>query len=223
MASRGRPKKQLTYDRAAVKRLNERFRKIEKDYGTGSSRYYQSLQNRLESHPNSILSKAYKYDVDYATGETKIRLLNKTEFMAAPKSVQEALISELARGLDAKTTTKIGMEISNHNSAEGLRNSAIFGEGMSEYSDEEIGNHFKIYQQMKDWIKTRQSDIDDAYLYHLMTTGMFSGRTFNDRDWREYVAKKIGMDDDTIRMLGAQGNEQEGGRHYGTERKARRG
>ena len=35
MASRGRPKKQLTYDRAAVKRLNERFRKIQKEYGTG--------------------------------------------------------------------------------------------------------------------------------------------------------------------------------------------
>lgn len=222
MASRGRPKKQLTYDRAAVKRLNERFRKIQKEYGTGSSRYYQSLQNRLESHPNSITSQAYKYEVNYETGETKIRLLNQTEFMAAPKSVQEAVLSELARGLEAKTTTKRGMKISNHNSAEGLRNSEIFGEGMSKYSDEEIGEHFKEYQYMKDWINMRQSNIDDVYLYNLMTSGMYVGKTFNDKDWREYVAKKIGMDDDTIRMMEAQGNEQEGG-HYGKERKARRG
>lgn len=222
MASRGRPKKQLVYDRAAVKRLNERFRKIQKKYGTGKSRYYQCLQNRLESHPNSITSQAYKYVVDYATGETKIRLLNQTEFNAASKAVQEAVISELARGLAAKTTLRAGMDANNHNSAESLRNSEIFGEGMHDYSDEEIGNHFEIYQQMKDWLKTRQSDIDDAYLYNLMTTGMYSGKTFNDRDWKEFVAKKIGMDNDTISMLGAQGNEQEGG-HYGKERKARRG
>ena len=220
MASRGRPKKQLTYDKAAAKRLNERLRKIEKVYGTGSSRYYQSLQNRLESHPNSTTSKAYKYEVDYKTGETKIRLLNKTEFMAAPKSVQEAVLSELKRGLEAKTTTKIGMEISNHNSAEGLRNSPIFGEGMSGYSDFEIGEHFKEYQYMKDWIEMRQSNIDDVYLYNLMTSGMYVGKTFNDKDWREHVAKKIGMDNDTLKMMEAQGNEQGG--QYGKERKARR-
>lgn len=221
MASRGRPKKQLTYDKAAAKRLNERLRKIEKVYGTGSSRYYQSLQNRLESHPNSITSQAYKYEVDYKTGETKIRLLNKTEFIAAPKSVQEAVLSELKRGLEAKTTTKIGMEISNHNSAEGLRNSPIFGDAMSGYSDFEIGEHFKEYQYMKDWVEMRQSNIDEAYLYNIMTSGMYAGKTFNDKDWREHVAKKIGMDNDTLRMLDAQGNEREGG-HYGKERKARR-
>lgn len=107
------------YPAAAVKVMNERFRKLEsvhmdasgRSYAeTGMSHYYNRLKNIIVGGGDAARYYNPKTtSVDIMTGKTKIRFLNKTQFEALPEEAKKEFIAIVRGSLKAPTSTKRGI------------------------------------------------------------------------------------------------------------------
>lgn len=134
----GRPRQNIEYDRAKVKRLNERFRKLEKVYKKADSSV--AYQTALHYATTTKQRKFWNVKFDSAhSDDVQLRMLNKTDFEKLSLEERQRFNEVLDNLLNAKTTTKLGIEqVENKSYMSFLRNHGLSEDQLS----------FKKYQQL---------------------------------------------------------------------------
>lgn len=149
----GRPRQNIEYDRAKVKRLNERFRKLEKVYKKADSSV--AYQTALHYATGTSQSKFWNVKFNEVhSDEVQLRMLNKTDFEKLSDADKQRFNEVLDNLLNAKTTTKIGMEevesksyrsfLKNHDLSEDQLSFQKYQQLMT-YKDRYNKQHFEKY------------------------------------------------------------------------------
>lgn len=120
------------YPAPKVKLLNERMRKLESVYTTPSGKSYAEsgksyfyTQARNAYIGGGDISKFYNpktTSVNLKTGKSKIRFLTQKQFEALPETAQQEFNKMIAHAVNAPTTTKSGILLTEKKAQEAFKN-----------------------------------------------------------------------------------------------------
>ena len=115
-----------------IKRFNQRLRQLEKDGLANQSKAYQYIMNKaMKNLASGTKVKQFAYT---RSGEIKLRT-DLATLKKQNKNVYKAVIKLATGFLDAKSSTKIGIEDSTKQSYEGFKNKTGFSGSFNEFSD----------------------------------------------------------------------------------------
>lgn len=115
-----------------IKRANQRLRQLEKDGLANQSKAYQYIMNKATKNlASGTKVKQFAYTrSDEIKFRTDLATLKKTN-----KNVYKAVVKLASGFLDAKSSTKIGIEDATKQSYEGFKNKTGFSGSFNEFSD----------------------------------------------------------------------------------------
>lgn len=150
---RGRPVKTQPYNKALVKAVNERFRKIEKVYGLSEDSNEYKLAMKYATEYSKTKGKIYNQKL---ITEGKVRLLNESDYNNLSAKDKKYFNEVLQNILKASTTTKQGIESKYEQSYRTFMEN--YGYKYPNLTQEEYKDFFKIYRNLVNSDKRNQFD-----------------------------------------------------------------
>lgn len=115
-----------------IKRANQRLRQLEKDGLANQSKAYQYIMNKaMKNMAKGTKVKQFAYT---RSGEIKFRT-DLATLKKQNKNVYKVVVKLASGFLDAKSSTKIGIEDATKQSYEGFKNKTGFSGSFNEFSD----------------------------------------------------------------------------------------